>query len=139
MTENEKEIKVAIEHLKARNISAKHIELAIKALEEMQKIKELGDCYIIPKNSTWEVNGIDIHKALEEIQQYRAIGTVEELEWCKDASHWKELFKEKLEQHEAIGTIDEFKALKEKDKPKKTNSFSGCIHNNTEQDWDFAK
>jgi len=58
-------------------------------------------------------------KALEEIQQYRAIGTVEELEWCKDASHWKELFKEKLEQYEAIGTIEEFKALKEKAEPKK--------------------
>lgn len=53
-------------------------------------------------------------QALEEIQQYRAIGTIEQLEWCKDASHWKELFKEKLEKYEAIGTIEEFKALKEK-------------------------
>lgn len=53
MTENEKEIKVAIEHLKARNISAKHIELAIQALEE--------------------------------IQQYREIGTIEELQALKDA------------------------------------------------------
>ena len=56
---------------------------------------------------------------IEEIQQYRAIGTVEQLEWCKDASHWKELFKEKLEKYEAIGTIEEFKALKEKNEPKK--------------------
>ena len=58
-------------------------------------------------------------QALEEIQQYRAIGTVEQLEWCKDASHWKELFKEKLEKYEAIGTIEEFKVLKEKSEPKK--------------------
>lgn len=54
-------------------------------------------------------------KALHEIQQYRAIGTVEQLEWCKDASHWKELFKEKLEKYEAIGTVEEFKELKEKE------------------------
>ena len=53
-------------------------------------------------------------KALEEIKQYRAIGTVEQLEWCKDASHWKELFKDKLEQYEAIGTVEELKALKQK-------------------------
>ena len=51
--------------------------------------------------------------ALEEIQAYKAIGTVEQLEWCKDASHWKELFKEKLEKYEAIGTIEEFKAYKQ--------------------------
>ena len=51
-------------------------------------------------------------QALEELQQYRAIGTVEQLEWCKDASHWKELFKEKLEQYEAIGTVEELKAIK---------------------------
>ena len=58
-------------------------------------------------------------EAVQEIQQYRAIGTVEQLEWCKDASHWKELFKEKLEKYEAIGTIEEFKALKEKSVAKK--------------------
>lgn len=62
----------------------KAFEMAIQALEEMQKIKALGDCYIIPKNSTWEVNGIDIHKALEDIQQYRAIGTIEEFKALKE-------------------------------------------------------
>ena len=51
-------------------------------------------------------------KALEDVQKYRAIGTVEQLEWCKDASHWKELFKEKLEKYEAIGTVEELKELK---------------------------
>ena len=67
-------------------------------------------------------------KALEEIKQYRAIGTVEQLEWCKDASHWKELFKEKLEQYRAIGTVEEFKALKEKAEPKKPQK-SGVTDN----------
>lgn len=61
-------------------------------------------------------------KALEEIQQYRAIGTVEQLEWCKDASHWKELFKEKLEKYEAIGTVEEFKAYKQ------GNCTNNCKH-----------
>ena len=46
--------------------NAKALDVAIKALEEMKKIKELGECYIIPKNGVWEVNGIDIHKALEK-------------------------------------------------------------------------
>lgn len=48
---------------------------------------------------------------IEEIQQYRAIGTVEQLEWCKDASHWKELFKEKLEKYEAIGTVEDIQEV----------------------------
>lgn len=40
MTENEKEITVAIEHLKARNMSAKHIDMAIQALEKQIKLEE---------------------------------------------------------------------------------------------------
>ena len=55
----------------------------------------------------------------EELLAYRAIGTVEQLEWCKDASHWKSLYKEKLEQYEAIGTIERFRELTEKAEPKK--------------------
>lgn len=64
-------------------------------------------------------------KALEEIQQYRAIGTVEQLEWCKDASHWKELFKEKLEKYEAIGTVEELKELKD-EQQNKCKDCAGC-------------
>ena len=55
-----------------------------------------------------------IEKVIEEIQQYRAIGTVKQFEWCKDASHWKELFKDKLEQYEAIGTVEELQDMKNK-------------------------
>lgn len=41
--ENEKELLVAIEHLKARNMSAKHIDMAIKALERRipKKVTEM--------------------------------------------------------------------------------------------------
>lgn len=50
MTENEKEIKVAIEHLKARNMSAKHIDIAIQALEIVAKMFEHceGSCTDCP-------------------------------------------------------------------------------------------
>lgn len=46
---------------------------------------------------------------------------------------------EEIQQYRAIGTVEEFKSLKKKNEPKKSNSFSGCVHNNAERDWDFAK
>ena len=53
-------------------------------------------------------------QALEEIQQYRAIGSVEELQNMKNElkealSDWR--------QYRKIGTIEGFKALKEKEEP----------------------
>lgn len=42
------------------------LDVAIKALEKQIKIKMLGKSYIIPKNGVWEVNGVDIHKAIEK-------------------------------------------------------------------------
>ena len=55
-------------------------------------------------------------QALEEIQSYREIGTVEDIQLifslCKDLER-------QLKRFEAIGTIEEFKALKEKNEPKK--------------------
>lgn len=59
-------------------------------------------------------------KALEEIQQYRAIGTVEDIQLifslCKDLERI-------VKKYEAIGTLDEFKVLKEKNEPKKIVRF----------------
>ena len=57
-------------------------------------------------------------QALEEIQQYRAIGTVEGYEnaikaYTETYILMKE-YKSKLQDFEAIGTVEEFKALKEK-------------------------
>ena len=43
------------------------IRMSIQVLEEIRKIRELGECYIIPKNGVWEVNGTNIHAVLEEI------------------------------------------------------------------------
>ena len=87
-------------------------------MTENEAIKVINDKYetffALSTTNVFDIAMATAIKALEEIQQYRAIGTVEQLEWCKDASHWKELFKEKLEKYEAIGTIEEFKTLKEK-------------------------
>ena len=84
-------------------------------------------------------------QALEEIQQYRAIGTVRQVQdfiadWrkyrefgtLKDIQTMKEngsfsgvelaqiaTMQTRLKDYEAIGTIEEFKALKEKNEPKK--------------------
>jgi transcriptional regulator with XRE-family HTH domain len=103
-----KELTFDAKSLECKKINSA-LEMAIQALEEMQKIKELGDCYIIPKNSTWEVNGIDIHKAIEDIQAYRAIGTVEELQAIKSST---QLVTDILAEYSSIGTIEAFKALK---------------------------
>ena len=69
-------------------------------------------------------------QALEEIKQYRAIGTVEELQYAVLAKEELErrnkylvpvVNKERyeLEQYRKCGTVEEFKALKEKAEPKK--------------------
>ena len=65
--------------------------------------------------------------ALTEIQQYRAIGTVEEIEnsFKKTINAFEKanpLIKSALDilqEYQRIGTIDEFKALKEKNEAKK--------------------
>lgn len=55
-------------------------------------------------------------QALEKVQQYEAIGTVEEFKMLKD-DLWK--LNEICKDYSAIGTVEEFKALKEKSVPKK--------------------
>lgn len=59
--------------------------------------------------------------ALAEIQEYRAIGTVEDIQLifslCKDLERI-------VKKYEKIGTIEEFKDLKEKNEPKKPQEIS---------------
>ena len=57
-----------------------------------------------------------INKALEEIQQYRAICPVEQLKTLQE-DYWK--LNEISKEYSAIGTVEEFKTLKEKSEPKK--------------------
>lgn len=63
--------------------------------------------------------------ALEEIQQYRALGTVEELKIMKEsalsglelANIWAAL--EQLKKYESLGTLEELREAREKQAPKK--------------------
>jgi hypothetical protein len=91
MTENEKEVSVAIEHLKARNMSAKHIDIAIQALAEIQEYRAIGT-----------VKEIKIKQAEFAVLSKRYLADLRE-----------------LMEYQKIGTIEEFKALKEKNEPKK--------------------
>ncbi len=75
-------------------------------------------------------------QALEEIQQYRAIGTVEELKTMKENGSFTGLelaqlaaMQMRLKKYSEIGTVEEFKALKEKNEPKKDNNDNGRCKN----------
>lgn len=57
-----------------------------------------------------------VSSLLQEIQQYRAIGTVERLLQLQH-DYW--YLNEMCKEYSAIGTIEEFKSLKEKNEPKK--------------------
>ena len=65
----------------------------------------------------------NVLKHLRELEQYRAIGTVEDIQMifqlCKDLQVMCGEYKE-------IGTIEEFKALKEKGNPKRVDEEDCC-------------
>lgn len=101
-----------------------------EAIKELHMIRPKGG--IIPQRRAEAIDKAT--SALEEIQQYRALGTVEQLEWCKDASHWKDLYMEKLERYQALeqraknlfgenydlfSCIEELREAREKQVPKK--------------------
>lgn len=113
----------------------------IKDHMEVHALKEIGAIYI-----TQALN-MSI-KALEEIQQYRAIGTVEDFErlaylkkryedetydYCGEYGANKCELKdrvEKLQEYEAIGTVEECREAVEKQKAKKP--FRGRVINGNE-------
>lgn len=119
MTENE-ELKKAALQLKAMVICT-----SIKTHHSCSECVNENDCgkdeYDTDKVFAKSAN--IIFDALEELESYRAIGTVEELEAMKKstlsamelADIWCIL--EDLKKYSAIGTIEEFKALKEKNTP----------------------
>lgn len=60
-----------------------------------------------------------VHMHIEtfrELEQYRTIGTVEDIQSMKDQLL---MVRDMCKDYYAIGTIEEFKALKEKNEPKK--------------------
>lgn len=73
MKENEKEINNAIEHLKVRNMSAKHIEMAIKALEEIQQYRAIGTVEELrDKNEPKIMLNIHISECADDIEAFGA-------------------------------------------------------------------
>lgn len=97
-------------------------------MTENEAIRVLKQTYD-KTDSIYKSNELDdmfklVIKALKEIQQYRAIGTVEEISKlikflsCDDDTSILEDLRMLIE-YSAIGTIDEFKDLKEKSVAKK--------------------
>lgn len=111
-------------------------------MTENEAIKELSyDNTAYGGRCTEEVRRVAIH-ALSEIQQYRAIGTVDE---CKNSKiiadeRYNYLFDEieLLRAYASIGTIDEFKVLKEKNEPKKPD-YEADGYADGELVYDYAK
>lgn len=92
-------------------------------MTEQMAIEHIKYRYNIAKRMVGKgVNSNDLQdievalKALEEIQQYRAIGTVMQVEALKKLCELQEAL---LKQYQPIGTVDELQALKEKSVAKK--------------------
>ena len=92
------------------------------------KRKSLGEYYSNLENCKKEIQACEVAvKALEEVQQYRAIGTAEELQAMKEHGGFTgvelaqiETGLKKLQEYEAIGTPEECRVAVEKqhaDKP----------------------
>lgn len=91
--------------------------------------KTYGVCY--EDGELWWLK--DIVSILEEIQQYRAIGTVEELKSMKENGAFTGVelaqlaaMQMRLKEYSAIGTIEEFKDLKENQR--KCEDCAGCTN-----------
>ena len=118
-----------LEQISVRNIKfAKNGKgrMSMTENEAIKVFKELLDvpCEMLVKYDS--VTTEEQKKALVKIRvaEDMAIQALEEIQECR-----------------AIGTIEEFKALKEKSvaKHEPINVNGGCIYNNSERDWDFAK
>lgn len=103
-------------------------------MNEIEAIEIIGK---VPVSLNYEGSLVEIkkaydviQKAIEEIQQYRAIGTVEDLKTMKENGAFTGVelaqilaMQMELKKYQSIGTIEEFKALKEKNEPKKPNGI----------------
>ena len=91
-----------------------------EAIELLNKVMFPPEFAITEQGSKMKVVWDMAIQALKEIQQYRAIGTVEEIQQkLKNMSLVIDTDRDLLNRYIAIGTIDEFKALKEKSVAKK--------------------
>ena len=95
-----------------------------EALEMIKSMTIHPNCEML---KAFEFQSIVI-KALEDLEQYRAIGTVKGYERAIESSienyNLYREYKAKVQDFEAIGTIEEFKALKEKNVAKKIDIWA---------------
>lgn len=93
-----------------------------EAIRELHNIRPLGG--IIPQK---RAEAIDIAiKCMEEVEQYRALGTVEEIKKkIKTELPYMSLaqarFKSELDEYRNIGTVEELREAREKQVAKKPN------------------
>ena len=113
------------------NIPIKNMELIVKALEEVQQYRELKEKlngvdiellvnHFIEKASEGEIQGYQRGRVLtnedaDKWDQYRAIGTPEELRILKENG----AAMQRRREYEKIGIPKEFRAAREKQKEKK--------------------
>lgn len=115
MTENEAKIFIQNAMEQSRNVLAELMLIMPKVFAA--KRKSLGEYYSNLENCKKEIQSCEVAiKALEEVQQYRAIGTPEELQDMKNdyaeaLSDWR--------QYRKIGTLEECRAAVEKQTAKK--------------------
>ncbi|MBQ3600947.1 MAG: hypothetical protein II992_07090 [Lachnospiraceae bacterium] len=89
-------------------------------MTENEALKRMKMCIGISPSENIVNSFKMISDALEELQQYRELGTIEEI--LKVFNNQRTIIAaqhETLEQYRKIGTIEEFKALKEKSTPMK--------------------
>lgn len=149
MTENEaiNELQTNIDLPFGSTVSDEASEIAIQALEEVRQYRAIigltiDDLKALEKDEVQTIG--DALKIFSEWHKYRAIGTVEDVEFykkCYDEESYEycgeygtdtcgckrrmEHLEKKVAEIDAIGTIEEFKALKEK-KPISKNGISIC-------------
>ena len=104
----------------------KNIQVTLHCLKTMLCTEHCEECPVYGETGTDHCEEDAVRyaiQALEENQQYRAIGTVEGYERAIQSSienyNLYREYKGKVQEFESIGTVEEFKALKEKSKPKK--------------------
>ncbi len=92
-----------------------------EAIKEIETSLELAEMCTPNREREKEIKAYKMAiQALEEIQQYRAIGTVEEVQTqITKSTEWLIERDTRLAEYQAIGTIEELKALKEKSVAKK--------------------
>ena len=93
-------------------------EKLLEKLDELANDTEVDMYSVANLNFFFEESANTIRKLIKEIQEYRAIGTVEEL---INTQIREKVLNVEVESYKEIGTIEEFKDLKEKSVAKKAD------------------